>query len=155
MKEKYERYQKFLLALFRGKKENWPVDDEVVEKIEDQLGLLTSKEGEVIRLRFGLKNDVRSTRKAIMEHLHISLYMVKEMEARALRKLRHPNRGRKLKVYFRPTLEERLEGLVEKSTDLRTSIARHTAEYEAGIAWYEKEFAKLIEEVRTILNKFE
>jgi len=70
------------------------------EELEELLNTLTPREGEVIRSRFGLKNGRKQTLEEIGQKYGITRERIRQIEAKALRKLRHPSRTRKLKDYL-------------------------------------------------------
>ena len=70
------------------------------EEIDNILDTLTKKEGEIIRMRFGLDNKESMTLDEIGKIYGVTRERIRQIEAKALRKLRHPIRGRKLKCYF-------------------------------------------------------
>lgn len=65
------------------------------EEIDRQLGRLTKGEGEVLRLRFGLGEEREDTLEGIGVRLGITTERVRQIEAKALKKLRHPSTGNK------------------------------------------------------------
>jgi RNA polymerase primary sigma factor len=70
----------------------------ITEKILNVLNTLTPKEAEVIRMRFGIGFDKDHTLEEIGRHFSISRERVRQIEATALRKLKHPNRRSSLKA---------------------------------------------------------
>ncbi len=70
----------------------------VTEQILSVLNTLTPREAEVIRLRFGIGVDRDHTLEEIGRQLSITRERVRQIEAKALRKLKHPNRRSELKV---------------------------------------------------------
>ena len=61
--------------------------------------MLSPKQEKILRMRFGIGEDGEHTLKGIADHFGISQEAVRIVEARALRKLRHPTRLRVLKEY--------------------------------------------------------
>ncbi len=70
----------------------------ITEQILRVLNTLPSREGEVIRMRFGIGFDKDHTLEEVGGHFSISRERVRQIEAKALRKLKHPKRCRELKI---------------------------------------------------------
>ena len=70
------------------------------EQMRDILSLLTKREREVLSLRFGLEDGQGRTLEEVGKEFQITRERVRQIEAKALRKLRHPQRSRKLKDYL-------------------------------------------------------
>jgi RNA polymerase primary sigma factor len=70
------------------------------EQIEDVLGTLTSREQRVLQLRFGLEDGRSRTLEEVGAEFNVTRERIRQIEAKALRKLRHPSRSRKLKDYL-------------------------------------------------------
>jgi len=70
----------------------------ITEKIIKVLDTLTPREAEVIRMRFGIGFDKDQTLEEVGRHFSVTRERVRQIEAKALRKLRHPFRCRALKV---------------------------------------------------------
>lgn len=70
------------------------------EKIEEVLGTLTPREARVLRLRFGLDNDKAYTLEEVGEKFGLTRERIRQIEGKALRRLRHPRRARQLKEYL-------------------------------------------------------
>jgi RNA polymerase sigma factor (sigma-70 family) len=66
--------------------------------IKKVLGTLTPKEEKVIRMRFGIGVDRDHTLEEVGRHLTITRERVRQIEAKALRKLKHPSRLKALKA---------------------------------------------------------
>ena len=69
-----------------------------IENIDNVLKTLTPREEKIIKLRFGLNEGERYTFEAIANIEGISRKRIRQIEAKALRKLRHPSRSRRLLV---------------------------------------------------------
>ncbi|MFC1980900.1 RNA polymerase sigma factor RpoD [Chloroflexota bacterium] len=70
------------------------------EQIEDVLFTLTPREQRVLQLRFGLEDGRSRTLEEVGREFHVTRERIRQIEAKALRKLRHPSRSRKLKDYL-------------------------------------------------------
>jgi RNA polymerase primary sigma factor len=70
----------------------------VTEQIMRVLDTLTPREAEIIRMRFGIECEKDYTLEEIGRHLSITRERVRQIEAKALRKLKHPNRRSELKI---------------------------------------------------------
>ena len=70
------------------------------EQIDDVLSTLSPRERQVIRLRFGLKDGRSLTLEEIGAKFNVTRERIRQIEAKALRRLRHPSRSRKLKEYL-------------------------------------------------------
>lgn len=70
------------------------------EQLEEVLGTLTEREQKVLTLRFGLENGRARTLEEVGKEFNVTRERIRQIEAKALRKLRHPSRSRKLKDYL-------------------------------------------------------
>ncbi len=70
------------------------------EQLEEVLHTLTPREEEVLKLRFGLKDGKTRTLEEVGEVFGITRERIRQIEAKALRKLRHPSRSKRLKDYL-------------------------------------------------------
>lgn len=70
------------------------------EQLEDVLGTLTEREQKVLILRFGLEDGRSRTLEEVGKEFNVTRERIRQIEAKALRKLRHPSRSRKLKDYL-------------------------------------------------------
>ena len=64
------------------------------------LGTLTEREGKVLRLRFGLDDGRQRTLEEVGREFNVTRERIRQIEAKALRKLRHPSRSKKLKDFL-------------------------------------------------------
>lgn len=69
-------------------------------EIESILETLTEREEEILRLRFGLDNGVVYTLEQVGEHFGVTRERIRQIEAKALKKLRNPNRNKYLKEFL-------------------------------------------------------
>ena len=69
-------------------------------ELEAVLASLTAREREVLRLRFGLEDGRPRTLEELGQEFHVTRERVRQIEAKALRKLRHPSRARRLRDYL-------------------------------------------------------
>ena len=70
------------------------------EQLKDVLSTLTDREQKVLRLRFGLDDGRARTLEEVGKEFNVTRERIRQIEAKALRKLRHPSRSRKLKDYL-------------------------------------------------------
>ena len=70
------------------------------EQLEEVLGTLTERERKVLTLRFGLEDGRARTLQEVGKEFNVTRERIRQIEAKALRKLRHPSRSRKLKDYL-------------------------------------------------------
>ncbi len=71
------------------------------EQMKDVLTALSPREGRVLELRFGLKDGRRHTLEEVGRKFGVTRERIRQIEAQALKKLRHPSRSRKLRDYLR------------------------------------------------------
>ncbi len=81
-----------------------PADAAAFSMLKDQLNevlaTLTEREQEVLRLRFGLDDGRQRTLEEVGQQFNVTRERIRQIEAKALRKLRHPNRSKRLKDYL-------------------------------------------------------
>ena len=70
------------------------------EQLNEVLGTLTEREQKVLRLRFGLDDGRARTLEEVGKEFNVTRERIRQIEAKALRKPRHPSRSRKLKDYL-------------------------------------------------------
>ncbi len=70
------------------------------EQLEEVMGTLTSREAKVLKLRFGLEDGKARTLEEVGREFMVTRERIRQIEAKALRKLRHPSRSKKLKDYM-------------------------------------------------------
>jgi RNA polymerase primary sigma factor len=70
------------------------------EQLEDVLNTLTPREEKVLRLRFGLDDGRARTLEEVGQIFNVTRERIRQIEAKALRKLRHPSRSKKLKDFL-------------------------------------------------------
>ena len=70
------------------------------EQLQEVLGTLTEREQKVLTLRFGLEDGRARTLEEVGREFNVTRERIRQIEAKALRKLRHPSRSRKLKDYL-------------------------------------------------------
>ena len=70
------------------------------EQLEEVLDTLTAREEKVLRLRFGLDDGRARTLEEVGQNFGVTRERIRQIEAKALRKLRHPSRSRKLKDFL-------------------------------------------------------
>ena len=70
------------------------------EKLEEVLATLSPREARILRLRFGLENGKTYTLEEVGEKFGLTRERIRQIEGKALRRLRHPMRSRQLKQYL-------------------------------------------------------
>lgn len=70
------------------------------QQLDEVLGTLTEREQKVLRLRFGLADGRARTLEEVGKEFNVTRERIRQIEAKALRKLRHPSRSKKLKDYL-------------------------------------------------------
>jgi RNA polymerase primary sigma factor len=70
------------------------------EQVRNALSILTDREREVLEMRFGLKDGQDHTLEEVGQHFRVTRERIRQIEAKALRKLRHPTRSRALRDYL-------------------------------------------------------
>ena len=76
------------------------------EQTESVLKTLTPREEKVIKMRFGLDDGSEHTLEEVGQSFAVTRERIRQIEAKALRKLRHPSRARKLRAFLEETLRE-------------------------------------------------
>ena len=69
------------------------------EKLEQILATLTAREAEVLRMRFGLRDEMPRSLEEVGKEFKVTRERVRQIEAKALRKLRHPSRSKHIKDF--------------------------------------------------------
>ena len=80
--------------------EEYATNEMLKQEISNVLLTLTEREEKVIRLRFGLEDGKSRTLEEVGQLFNVTRERIRQIEAKALRKLRHPSRSRKLKDYL-------------------------------------------------------
>ena len=80
--------------------EDFTIHEMLKEEIGDVLLTLTEREEQVLRLRFGLDDGASKTLEEVGQMFGVTRERIRQIEAKALRKLRHPSRSRKLKDFL-------------------------------------------------------
>ena len=70
------------------------------EQVQEVVGTLTPREQKVLILRFGLEDGRSRTLEEVGREFSVTRERIRQIEAKALRKLRHPSRSKKLKDYL-------------------------------------------------------
>ena len=70
------------------------------EQLEEVMGTLTPREAKVLKLRFGLEDGKARTLEEVGREFQVTRERIRQIEAKALRKLRHPSRSKRLKDYM-------------------------------------------------------
>lgn len=103
----------YYTSITREKKET----EVLADQIDDVLSSLTPREQRMLQLRFGLKDGHSHTLAEIGQEFGVTRERIRQIEAKALRKLRHPSRSRKLRDYL-----SSIDELDNSSQDLLLSI---------------------------------
>ena len=74
--------------------------DSLKEKLGEVLSTLTEREEKVLRLRFGLEDGRSRTLEEVGKEFDVTRERIRQIEAKALRKLRHPSRSKKVKDFL-------------------------------------------------------
>ena len=70
------------------------------EQLDEVLQTLTPREAKVLKLRFGLEDGNPKTLEEVGKEFNVTRERIRQIEAKALRKLRHPSRSKKLKDFL-------------------------------------------------------
>ena len=70
------------------------------EQLDEVLDTLTEREQKVLRLRFGMNDGRARTLEEVGKEFDVTRERIRQIEAKALRKLRHPSRSRKLRDFL-------------------------------------------------------
>ena len=70
------------------------------EQLVDVLGTLTPREEKVLKLRFGIEDGRTRTLEEVGKEFNVTRERIRQIEAKALRKLRHPSRSKKLRDFL-------------------------------------------------------
>ncbi len=80
--------------------EDYTINELLKDEIRQALSTLTDREAQVLRYRFGLDDGTCRTLEEVGNMFGVTRERIRQIEAKALRKLRHPSRSRKLKDYL-------------------------------------------------------
>jgi RNA polymerase primary sigma factor len=75
------------------------ISQDLTNQVERALGMLSAKEKEILRLRFGIGDEGEHTLEEVGKRFSVTRERIRQIETKALRKLRHPLRGRALKAF--------------------------------------------------------
>ncbi len=76
------------------------INRELKAQVSEVLDSLSRKEAEIIRKRFGIGDDVSQTLEEVGQHFSVTRERIRQLEGKALRKLRHPQRSQSLKLFL-------------------------------------------------------
>ena len=79
------------------------------DQLDEVLNSLTDRERKVLDLRYGLTDGEEKTLEEVGQEFNVTRERVRQIEAKALRKLRHPSRSRKLRDYIDLMSSEKIE----------------------------------------------
>ena len=80
--------------------EEYAINSKLKDEISEVLLTLTEREEQVLKLRFGLEDGTCRTLEEVGNMFGVTRERIRQIEAKALRKLRHPSRSKKLKDYL-------------------------------------------------------
>ena len=105
--------------------------------IKELLKTLTPQESEVITLRFGLDDGRTRTLKEVGKELNVSQERIRQVEAKALRKLRHPSRSKKIEAFIHEErfVEKNIYSLTEEGKEWVIKMEK----YDPKFRYYEKD----------------
>ena len=75
-------------------------EEQIKKMITQSLGTITSRERKVLEMRFGLDNKEAMTLEKCAEEMNTGKERIRQIEAKAMRKLRHPERSKHLKEFI-------------------------------------------------------
>ena len=70
------------------------------EQLDEVMNTLTPREAKVLKLRFGLEDGRARTLEEVGKEFEVTRERIRQIEAKALRKLRHPSRSKRLRDYM-------------------------------------------------------
>ena len=110
-KHEFERDEELLIPgelIVEGNLDEKITKTMLKEQLAEVLKTLTEREQEVLALRYGLFDGQEKTLEEVGMLFNVTRERIRQIEAKALRKLRHPSRSRKLKDYldYTPTIKE-------------------------------------------------
>ena len=76
------------------------IKKDLAEQIEKALATLTEREQKVLRMRFGIGEKYDHTLEEVGQDFNVTRERIRQIEAKALRKLKHPNRSKILKTFL-------------------------------------------------------
>jgi len=125
-------YTKLILAIVwhkDGDEDLLPLRDGDIETIQNKLNWLEFEfpdraYKEILTMRFDLDGKGTRTLKAIGQQLGVSSECVRQKQIKALRFLRHPQRGWQMSKLFRSVLERRIDDLEDENERLRAELAK-------------------------------
>ena len=80
--------------------EQYAANEMLKEQLAEVLDTLSDREEEVLRLRFGLDDGKARTLEEVGQHFEVTRERIRQIEAKALRKLRHPSRSSQLRDFL-------------------------------------------------------
>jgi len=125
-------YTKLVLAIVwhkDGDEDLLPLRESDIETIQNRLNWLEFEfpdraYKEILTMRFDLDGKGTRTLKAIGQQFGVSSERVRQKQIKALRLLRHPERGWRMVMFFRSALEDRIEYLENKNRQLEQDLAQ-------------------------------
>jgi RNA polymerase primary sigma factor len=80
------------------------IQKELKSQIKKVINSLTIKEAEIIRKRFGIEDGISQTLEEVGRQFQVTRERIRQLEGKALRKLRHPARSQSLKLFLEKTI---------------------------------------------------
>src|SRR5699024_992059 len=101
------------------------------EQLEDVLDTLTDREENVLRLRFGLDDGRTRTLEEVGKVFGVTRERIRQIEAKALRKLRHPSRSKRLKDFLEELHNKAGYGIISSSSYIQCLHLGYVLNYDA------------------------
>ena len=79
------------------------INNNLRDTTQQVLNTLTPREERIIKMRFGLEDGTEHTLEEVGQRFQVTRERIRQIEAKALRKLRHPNRNRRLRTFYNNT----------------------------------------------------
>lgn len=111
----------YLKDFIEDENEYTPVDavvnDDLKEKVREILKTLTPREEKVLKMRFGIDVASEHTLEEVGKDFSVTRERIRQIEVKALRKLRHPSRSKKLQSFFEKELDQNVGDIVDMGGD--------------------------------------
>ncbi len=93
------------------------VNDDLKERVREVLKTLTPREEKVLKMRFGIDVASEHTLEEVGKDFAVTRERIRQIEVKALKKLRHPSRSQKLQAFFEKDIDVSLEDLEDEEVD--------------------------------------